>query len=434
MKNLVENQNMFSLAVVSTMFMHISSIVLVWLMVRAWRVSGYVMSNYSTSNIAFVANPGNAATKGLVINSNGTSIVVIYSGVNKAFLSLNSGTNWTSLAPAMTTTTQLVGGSMSSTGQYIYLSGYASNSSARVHISTDYGSSWSLSSYAPTVSSFPYSINTDETGQYVVLSTDEKRILLSSDYGATFTSIYTGSNGVGVGDVVVTTNGYIYFCDTENIYRGTISSLTFTAKKGLNNLCQTLTVSSDGAYVYSSDGWSLFSSFNYGDTWSSLDGVTSKGVYYPFVSIASSSSDGSVVAMMTTYYPAVSTDFGNTWAVIDPDEAYYFDAIRVTGPGSKVFLVTQSQATQDGLYVIAAGATSIVPSPTASPSPSPTTASKSDGNSGVASAGVIAGAVIGSVAGLALVCFSLYVIYWKFFAPYSSVTSDTDGISLQPKV
>eukprot|EP01033_Poteriospumella_lacustris_P013238 gene13238-9483_t len=211
------------------------------------------------------------------------------------------------------------------------------------------------------------------------MSTEEKRILLSSDYGATFTSIYTGSNGIG--DVVVTTNGYIYFCDTENIYRGTISSLAFTAKKGLNNLCQSLTASSDGAYVYSSDGWSLLFSSDYGDTWASLAGVTSKGVYYPFVSIASSSSDGSVVALMTTYYPAVSTDFGTTWTVIDPTEAYYFDAIRVTGPGSKVYLTTQSQATQDGLYVIAAGGTSIVPSPTASPSPAPSSATHSDSNS-----------------------------------------------------
>lgn len=414
------------------MFLRISSILLVGLMVVCWKVTGHLLPDYSTSDIVFVANPGNAATKGLVINSNGSSIVVIYMGVNKAFLSHNSGANWTSLATVIANTTQLTVGAMSSTGQYIYLAGYGSNTSARVHVSADYGSSWSLSSYAPTVSSYPYSISTDETGQYVVMSTEEERILLSSDYGATFTSIYTGSNGIG--DVVVTTNGYIYFCDTQNIYRGTISSLTFTAKKGLNNLCQSLTASSDGAYVYSSDGWSLLSSSNYGDTWTSLAGVTSKGVYYPLISIASSSSDGSVVALMTTYYPAVSTDFGTTWTVIDPNEVYYFDAIRVTGPGSKVYLTTQSTAAEDGLYVIAAGGTSIVPSPTASPSPAPSAATHTDSNSksDTASAGVIAGAVVGSVAGLLVICFSIYVIYWKFFAPYYSVTSDADGISLQP--
>lgn len=416
--------------VISTMIKRISTLVTTWFcacLYGCWLTAGYVMYDYSSANVAFVANPGNAATKNLAVNSNGSSIIVIFDGINKAYLSHNYGTNWTSLGAAITTASHLVVGSISSTGQYMYLAGYASNSSARVHLSSDYGATWTLSSYAPTVSSYPYSISTDDTGQYVVLSTEEKRILLSSDYGATFTSIYTGANAVG--DVVVTTNGYIYFCDTANIYRGTITSLSFTATKGLNNLCQSLTVSSDGAYVYSSDGWSLLSSSNFGDTWSTLSGVTYNGIYYPFVTIASSSSDGSVVAMMSTYYPVVSTNFGGSWRVIDPNEVYYFDAIRVTGSGSRVYMITQSQATQDGLYVIA-GTSSIVASPTASPTTS--SATDSHDQSDRASPQLIAAAVIGSVGGLLVAWFIAYVIYWKFFVPYSSVTSDTEGISLQP--
>eukprot|EP01033_Poteriospumella_lacustris_P007310 gene7310-5257_t len=295
---------------------------------------------------------------------------------------------------------------MSATGQYMYLAGYTSNSSARVHISSDYGATWTLSSYTPAVSSSPIAINTDVTGQYVVLSTQEKRILLSSDYGATFTSIYTGVTAVG--DVVVTTNGYIYFCDTVNVYR-------------------------DGAYVYVSDGLSLYSSSNYGNTWSTFDGVSSNGVHYPFVNVAYASSDGSIIAMTVyrrpTTYPAVSTNFGATWKVINPEGTQYSDAIRITGSGSAFYLTTQPQASQEGLYVIA-GVPSIVALPTASPAPS--SATESDGKSGTASAQVIAAAVIGSVGGLVLAGFAIYVIYWKFFVSYSLVTSDSAGVALQP--
>lgn len=322
---------------------------------------------------------------------------------------------------------------MSATGQYVYLAGYASNSSARVHISSDYGATWTLSTYTPTVSSSPIAINTDDTGKYVVLSTQEKRILLSSDYGATFTSIYAGVTVVG--DVVVTTNGYIYFCDTVNVYRGTLPSLSFAATKDMSSLCLSLSVSSDGAYVYVSDGMSLYSSSNYGNTWSTFDGISSNGVHYPFVNVAYASSDGSVIGMTVyrrpTTYPAVSTNFGATWRVIDPEGTQYSDAIRITGSGSAIYLTTQPQASQEGLYAIM-GEPSIVASPTALPSRSPSSATESDGNADTARAQLIAAAVIGSVGGLTVAGFAIYVIYWKFFVSYSLVTSDSAGIALQP--
>ena len=242
-----------------------------------------------------------------------------------------------------------------------------------------------------------------------------------------------------VGDVVVTTNGYIYFCDTVNVYRGTLPSLSFAATKGISGLCLSLSVSSDGAYVYVSDGLSLYSSSNYGNTWSTFDGVSSNGVHYPYVNVAYASSDGSIIAMTVyrrpTTYPAVSTNFGATWRVMNPEGTQYSDAIRITGSGSAFYLTTQPQASQEGLYVIA-GVPSIVASPTAAPSPSPapspSSATESDGNSGTASAQVIAAAVIGSVGGLVVAGFAIYVIYWKFFVSYSLVTSDSAGIALQP--
>ena len=129
-----------------------------------WCASGYVLYDYSTANTVFVANPGNATTKNLVVNSNGSSIIVIYDGVNQAYLSHDNGTTWSSLEAVISTSTQLVVGSMSATGQYMYLAGYASNSSARVHISSDYGATWTLSSYTPAASSSPIAINTDVTG------------------------------------------------------------------------------------------------------------------------------------------------------------------------------------------------------------------------------------------------------------------------------
>jgi hypothetical protein len=122
---------------------------------------------------------------------------------------------------------------------------------------------------------------------------------------------------------------------------------------------------------------------------------------------------------------------------MNPEGTQYSDAIRITGSGSAYYLTTQPQASQEGLYVIA-GVPSIVASPTASPSPapspapSPSSATESDGNSGTASAQVIAAAVIGSVGGLVVAGFAIYVIYWKFFVSYSLVTSDSAGIALQP--
>lgn len=114
----------------------------------------------------------------------------------------------------------------------MYLAGHASNASTKVHMSSEDGATWTLSSYKPTTSSSPFSVDTDESGQHVMLSTQEKQILLSNDFGTVFTSILTSVNAVG--NAVVTTNSYIYFCDTVNIFRGTFASLSFVAIKEMS--------------------------------------------------------------------------------------------------------------------------------------------------------------------------------------------------------
>lgn len=388
-----------------------SALALFWLSLSLVIASGYAMYSYTDSHTSFVANPGNAVTRNLAVNRNGSSIVVVYNGVNMAYLSNDYGTTWSPLAGVLANATYLVAGSMSSTGQYLYLAGYSSNFSARIHVSTDYGSSWSLSTYLPTEVSFPYSISTDETGRYVVLSTEAKRILLSRDYGSSFTTIYNSSYAVN--EVVVTTNGYIYFCDSQGVYRGTTSSTSFTPKKALSHICYSLSASVDGQVVYMSDGWGIHSSFDYGNSWSTFGGV--------FASSASSSSDGSVVAMLSPFAPMVSTDFGATWTAIDPNEEHYFDAIRVAGLGSRVYLITQSAASQDGLYVIAASS-SVGVSPSAAPSPT----SAADEQATSMEVGVIVGIVIAAIAGLALLGF---VVYMGVYLVYGEVALPPSGAS-----
>ena len=209
--------------------------------------TAYRSSNYGVSWAAFTGVVLNDVLCGTALSSTGSYIV--YAGrdsnnVSQVYLSTDSGATWNSVATFPTANTSF-SVAMSSTGQYIS----ALSTNSYVIVSSDYGATWSIKSALSSCAHLAVS----STGQYQTVISSSS-IFVSSDYGNTFSNTYFGVAGTGFTTItMIGTGEYQYAVNgTDNkLYRSDDYGLSWSILSSNSTPSNTI-VSKDGkVMVYS---------------------------------------------------------------------------------------------------------------------------------------------------------------------------------------
>jgi hypothetical protein len=230
------------------------------------------------------------------ISGNGQYMLAGTNSPGTLYISTDFGNNWSSNPGGIPVNGDYQGGGISYTGQYMYAGKY---------ISSNYGNSWRLMSYAPTLAAGEMS----GTGQYILIGSDVNAHL-STDYGNTFTS--KGINGYPAG--------------------------------GMSYSGQYITL---GRY-YSINYGATFSSFPVG---TQSSGVSANGYFFGSVTYGGGAYLFSVPAQNVDGGISYSTDSGNNWLAGGNLNGPYFNSVAISGDGTTILAGYQN----DALYVSTGG-------------------------------------------------------------------------------
>jgi photosystem II stability/assembly factor-like uncharacterized protein len=227
----------------------------------------------------------------MTVSNDGTRILAADWG-GDIYTSSNSGVTWTNRANPK----QWWGFSSSGTGQVVV----GITEKVSVHISTDFGQSWSTPAGLTTAGTFTKSAISDD-GQKIMIIDSYGYIYLSSNGGSTFTQ-----------------RG-----EERNWYAGAMSG--------------------DGSRLYAAEGMDvgmtvgqIYTSDDFGQTW------VARSINNIWWQMRSSYDGKTVVAMASDKIDSVfvSTDYGVTWR--RSDEAFYFGDIAISRNGDTVIGSTSS--------------------------------------------------------------------------------------------
>jgi hypothetical protein len=225
----------------------------------------------------------------IATSSDGKYIITSnYNSAPKARLSTDYGATFIDISNVSTNNGSFAC-AMSSTGQYMYISGSAAGSSYR---SADYGAT-----FTTTTTSFCTAVS--GSGKYVISG-----IFLSSDYGVTFNAAYSSSSNIinsaisntGQIIVVINNNGSVL------ISRDFGKSWTTILSLGVRRI---ISMSATGKFILVGGNLSV----DYGKTFNLISGGP-PDTYYSG-SVISANGQYMVVSTLTTAY--VSIDYGKTW-------------------------------------------------------------------------------------------------------------------------
>lgn len=240
----------------------------------------------------------------------------------KCFLSTDYGSTWTSFyltVPPLLPWNVFYGCSISAGGDYMSISSYSSTSgNTATWVSNDWGATWTQVGGAAVGQAV------DSSGQFQYQSSRS-----SITYGTTWTGGIS-ANAISVNTTTYTTP-YIYGVSTGGgLYKSLDQGLTYQSayidESGYLTKIATSGGSNNGKYVAAildnnpggTPNYSLYKSYDYGNTWSS--NFSSNGE----VMICSAVSDDGVYWFVITYssgsnlsYLYKSTDSGVSWQYID---------------------------------------------------------------------------------------------------------------------
>ena len=174
------------------------------------------------------------------------------------------------------------------------------------------------------------------SGQYIAIVNNVNNILYqSSDYGSTWTTkdttSITGFSGYGFNAIAMSADGTLRTATSAGeIYVSTNSGSTWTKKQtqGLYTFTGKIGMSSDGKYqIASTRGQNaavIQRSTDYGQTWSDNFRDNTTNSYFTGVSV---SPDGATMVAVNWYSLRMyrSTNYGNSWQVINLPNQYWFD-------------------------------------------------------------------------------------------------------------
>ena len=279
----------------------------------------------------------NVNWSGSAMSATGQYQTVTVSGTNSGnniYYSTNYGANWT-LATGFLANANYSKGATSGSGQY-QLVGISSTSTA-LYVSSNYGQTWSATSYTIGASSFARSSCLSYNGQYqfnVQAGSGTGRVTVSSNYGATFANS-SAPAGEWWGVCCSSTGQYVSACAAVGyIWYSTNYGSTWTQSLSISASWIAMCCSASGQYQMAviNGAGSIYYSNDYGVNW-----TQSNAPAVNWGSISCTSTGQYVIANTNGNYIYYSTNYGMTW----------------TQSGSISTSWTTCVISQNGLYALA---------------------------------------------------------------------------------
>jgi len=204
----------------------------------------YLSSNYGVtwSNSNTSTSPGTSGWQQIATSATGQYIGVVSS--TGTWVSSNYGVTWTKT----NSLSNLTCITMSATGQYQAVDG---NSGQSVNISSNYGVTWKVAYGQAT--GYNNNLAMSATGQYIIMNQGNYGIGISSNYGASFTSVSSpASNNPGL--AISATGQYMLFINytgasAYNVYCSTNYGVTWTNTSAPTINWSCFAISANGQYV-----------------------------------------------------------------------------------------------------------------------------------------------------------------------------------------
>lgn len=213
-----------------------------------------------------------------------------------------------------------------------------------IFISTDYGYNWNFKSF-----SLCKLVTMNSSSQYIYFFSDSD-LIISKDYGVTFTTVYNIGNPSGLksnlkGDIIIGCsryNGHVFISYNYGNNWNIINALPTTDYSGVacNSTGQILI-----AYTYSTTIWI---SKDYGISWNIMNNIPYSNLYSGyFTNIIVDYSGKKLVAVFNKRpafkYIYKSNDYGLTWEIINgPSIISGIDALDCNSTGEYIYVVTTS--------------------------------------------------------------------------------------------
>lgn len=212
----------------------------------------------------------------------------------------------------------------SQTGQYSVTGG---NSNV-ILVSSNYGSTWTTA--VSGISNAIYRVACSSTGQYMAVEVMNGPIYISSNYGATFST--SGAGNAAWEGITVSTNGQhlVAVQNTGYIFYSSDGGSTWTQSNSINAGWFNATASYDGSHVVATEHTTnkIWYSSDFGATWTQSNAAT-----HAWQGLAASSDGSQIIAnydLSDVIYR--STDYGATWSATNsPSKSWDFVASNAAG-------------------------------------------------------------------------------------------------------
>ena len=294
-------------------------------------------TNFFTSESTSHTFVGGTASVPLLAMSNDGKYVLCtaYGGVSPIFLSTNYGVSFTDISNSFLTGTKAnrFQCTISPNGKYMFSTG----NSASAYYSTDYGATWAeVTNAAGRMYALSYS------GKYVVKCTSEttNNIYISSNYGSTYTPVFTGSSRPypyfaamsGTGQVIATCEHTASGVKISKNFGKTWTTLSTVGNTFF------VAMSASGRYIMAGGNLST----DFGDTFTQPAGLPTS--YITGLSVSATGQYMIITNASTSFY---SVDYGKTWSNRGTNGTNGTNGTSVAMTANASFVM---QATSTGIY------------------------------------------------------------------------------------
>ena len=264
--------------------------------------------------------------------SNDGKYILSFYYTGEAFLSTNYGVSFTDISNSTGNQGNRFPVSVSATGKYMFSPGNSTQS----YYSTDYGATWAIDPNSGRMAAMSYS------GKYIVKCPPDSvyTIKLSSNYGATYTTVNVGSSLPIAKNAAISATGQIIAL-VSTLSSGVKISKNFGKTWTLLSTSGTpfsVAMSSSGRYILAGGNLST----DFGDTFTYQDGLPTTSI--TGTSVSANGQYMIVTNVGTGYY---SVDYGKTWSTRFTNGSNTTNGTCVAMTANASFVI---QATTTGIY------------------------------------------------------------------------------------
>lgn len=261
----------------------------------------FITSNIPAGEIKLMA------TKGSCQN------MVLTTNLNTLYTSSDYGTTWNQKATPFNSNPVFL--ACSSNRQYIFS---AESNGKSVFVSNNFGDSFN--SITLSLGSISCG-DCNDSGQYVLVTGQQAPLYISTNFGASFTTVSTFGTNRPWFVVSVNSSGQYMFVQIEQDnsgylstnYGSTWSNLNFGTFRAISAM-----ISNSGQYIFVTNNFLTMLSINYGASFNSVVlPFSDVPLAYPYKGIAMDASEKFIIVFLRSNYSfAISTDYGLTWTVL----------------------------------------------------------------------------------------------------------------------